>query len=578
MRTTWVPRSIAVVLGLALAMAPVPLVAQDGVEQPDRADIGVYWELLEYLLDELAFAVILDGTIEPAPSLAQDMPGIQGIGPSPRAEYENAIVNLREIEAPWLVEELDSRGIEVSGSTWQVLQGTHSVPLDANVYLEAYDDVLWQWWYAGGQDYDLRAAPLGELREPVWWADDGAVPVLIPKPEVVPGEPPMLAGLLAADGVMADGMIVDDDGNVAPPPADEPAPIAEPPSSGDGTPLIETSSPAPVTAEPDPGSEGSVPVVAAGAALLALALLVLLWRRPRHGATPSAPPDQLLEAGRRFVAASSVDALGAQVAESAHRLSGGRGATFITADGSWTAGVGPRFPDDLVDQVRATGRTARRSDRALVAVLSSGRVVGLIGVDGPDADATVVEQLAPLAGEGLASLVDRDATEQLAFVDALTAVPNRRRFDRDLSHHSQLAAGEGVSVAVAMIDVDHFKTYNDQNGHQEGDEALRAVAHLIGQSLRAEDTVYRYGGEEFAVLLPGADVEAAHGVAERIRRAVESHDFQGGPGQPGGRVTVSIGVSTSPPPDGEVMLEAADAALYRAKRQGRNQVVLSGLT
>ena len=213
-------------------------------------------------------------------------------------------------------------------------------------------------------------------------------------------------------------------------------------------------------------------------------------------------------------------------------------------------------------------------DDVIVPVVAAGSVVGVTGVASPRHGAGPVERLAPLAGEGLASVVQQSATEQLAFVDGLTHVPNRRRFDLDLALRSQEAAAGRSPVAVAMIDVDHFKTYNDTNGHPEGDEALRMIARLISENLRSEDTVYRYGGEEFAVLLPGADLDAAQAVVERIRCAIEAHPFRGGPTQPGGRVTVSVGVAATPPPDGGVMLEAADAALLRAKAQGRNQVVL----
>ena len=164
--------------------------------------------------------------------------------------------------------------------------------------------------------------------------------------------------------------------------------------------------------------------------------------------------------------------------------------------------------------------------------------------------------------------VRRSETEALAFVDELTQVPNRRRFDQDLDHSATAA----TAISIAMIDVDHFKTYNDTNGHQRGDEALQQVAALIATNLRIEDMVYRYGGEEFAVLLPGADVGEAYAIVERVRAAVEAHAFFGGPGQPGGRVTISVGVATAPASAGRSIVEAADMALYRAKQTGRNRV------
>lgn len=165
----------------------------------------------------------------------------------------------------------------------------------------------------------------------------------------------------------------------------------------------------------------------------------------------------------------------------------------------------------------------------------------------------------------------RSETEELAFLDELTRVPNRRRFDQDLDRSASAAVG----ISVAMIDVDHFKNYNDTNGHQRGDEALQQVAALIATNLRIEDMVYRYGGEEFAVILPGADVGEAYAIVERVRLAIESHPFVGGPTQPGGRVTISVGVATAPASAGRSLVEAADVALYRAKDEGRNRVALA---
>ncbi len=276
-----------------------------------------------------------------------------------------------------------------------------------------------------------------------------------------------------------------------------------------------------------------------------------------------------------MLSASSVDELGRRVAEEAQRLCAPPGAVFATNHGSWTAGDEPTLPRDLVHQVGSVGRTAARDGAVVVPVLANGRVVGIIGVSEPRNGADPAEQLAPLVGEGLANAAEKSATEQLAFVDGLTSGPNRRRFDLDLAHRSQEAASEERPVAVAMIDIDHFKTYNDSNGHQRGDEALRIVAQLISENIRSEDAVYRYGGEEFAVLLPGADLETARDVVERVRQVVAGHAFAGGPQQPGGRVTISAGVAAAPPPDGTAMLQAADEALYRSKAGGRNRISLA---
>lgn len=125
-----------------------------------------------------------------------------------------------------------------------------------------------------------------------------------------------------------------------------------------------------------------------------------------------------------------------------------------------------------------------------------------------------------------------------------------------------------------MVDIDHFKAYNDRYGHVSGDRCLRSVASVLGQHVRNIDMVARYGGEEFAIILPEADATAAHLIAERVRTAVmalgEPHA-----GASTGVVTVSIGVASMVPGNGtsaELLIERADTQLYRAKHNGRNQV------
>jgi diguanylate cyclase len=147
-----------------------------------------------------------------------------------------------------------------------------------------------------------------------------------------------------------------------------------------------------------------------------------------------------------------------------------------------------------------------------------------------------------------------------AELDALTALPNRRRLDADL-------ARLGTQDALLLIDIDHFKRVNDQHGHAAGDAVLREVSRCLETQLRARDTAYRYGGEEFAVILRRVDPAFLTQVAERIRQAVESYPVQALQGR---SVTVSIGAATSDGlPD---VVQRADAALYEAKEGGRNRV------
>jgi len=153
-----------------------------------------------------------------------------------------------------------------------------------------------------------------------------------------------------------------------------------------------------------------------------------------------------------------------------------------------------------------------------------------------------------------------------SLTDPLTEAGNRRRLDRDLDRHGEQSHGP---VAVLMIDIDHFKGFNDRHGHSAGDDVLQAVTGVIARHLRADDVVYRYGGEEFCVLLPGARTHEAEAIAERIRTAVAAEDPAGGE-----RVTVSIGLSTGAAQQARATLRSADAALYEAKRSGRNRTVV----
>jgi len=166
---------------------------------------------------------------------------------------------------------------------------------------------------------------------------------------------------------------------------------------------------------------------------------------------------------------------------------------------------------------------------------------------------------------------------QISYLDAVTEVSNRRSFEEELTMEWRRSTRTGSRLSLLMIDIDNFKAFNDTAGHQAGDECLKKVAAVIDEGVRrAGDVVSRYGGEEFAVLLPDTDLNGAGALAERIRAAVEERNVFHPATQKA--VTVSIGVATaSGRDDGEPsqLVRAADAALYRAKREGRNLVRIS---
>ncbi|TSE34587.1 Response regulator PleD [Tepidimonas fonticaldi] len=176
-----------------------------------------------------------------------------------------------------------------------------------------------------------------------------------------------------------------------------------------------------------------------------------------------------------------------------------------------------------------------------------------------------------------------DLLRALAFVDGLTGVANRRQFDERLAIEWSRAQRHGSALSLILVDVDHFKAYNDHYGHPAGDDALRRVAGCLREHVRrSTDLVARYGGEEFACLLPDTGLDDAQRLAVQLLEAVRAMAIPHRHGTPGGVLTASFGVATRAGPaqpgwQPALLLGLADAQLYEAKHQGRARVCAAAL-
>lgn len=168
-----------------------------------------------------------------------------------------------------------------------------------------------------------------------------------------------------------------------------------------------------------------------------------------------------------------------------------------------------------------------------------------------------------------------DLLRSLSFLDGLTGIANRRQFDETMQREWRRCARMHAPLSLIMLDVDHFKAFNDHYGHQAGDECLRAVAEVLAEQVkRPSDLVARYGGEEFVCLLPETENEGAILVAERLRAAVARLDIPHDSSPVAPHVTISLGVATALPVSDtspEALSQLADRLLYQAKRAGRNR-------
>ncbi|KAB2915521.1 MAG: diguanylate cyclase [Hyphomicrobiaceae bacterium] len=292
-------------------------------------------------------------------------------------------------------------------------------------------------------------------------------------------------------------------------------------------------------------------------------------------------------AGHLYIYANSRDIL-----ESATAWNGAHSAPAIHPDDCWGLRRGRTytFGENEIDFPCAHVETAT-SDYCCIPILAHGDTIGLLHLEfgrghGANASHPCTDAISEQRRLGLvcaehislaiANVKLRDQLRDQSIRDALTGLYNRRYLLETCRREFSRAARSGQSVSLFSIDVDHFKKYNDNHGHDAGDTVLRAVGDCLKSSFRDEDVPCRFGGEEFVVVLPGAGADAAARKAEELRSKVESLVVRYVDGNLP-RITISIGVAVFPHcgDNPQAVLKAADEALYRAKEEGRNRVVLS---
>jgi len=227
-----------------------------------------------------------------------------------------------------------------------------------------------------------------------------------------------------------------------------------------------------------------------------------------------------------------------------------------------------------VDGVAALSHPLRLGDE------QQGRVSGVVSVARSDRAFTSPERelfdyLAEQAAVSIENVGLHETVERQAVTDELTGLFNRRRFQEAMATEVERSKRFGQPVGLVLLDLDDFKAVNDTYGHQQGDLVLREVARVLRETSREIDEPARYGGEELAVVLPGTDLEGAYNLAERVRAGIEELALPLLDGEGVLRVTASFGVATLPgsADDMRELVAAADEALYRAKRAGKNRTV-----
>lgn len=234
------------------------------------------------------------------------------------------------------------------------------------------------------------------------------------------------------------------------------------------------------------------------------------------------------------------------------------------------------FDNDVKADPSFLGIYEEAGSRMCIPLVSFGQTLGVLVLDSARSgsfsvsDIQSLESVADICATAIQNAHYVERVKHLAYLDGLTGIFNRRYFELRIQEELERARRFESGMAVIMVDIDQFKRLNDEFGHLLGDEVLRQVSSIFSQQLRKIDVVCRYGGEEFAILLSQTSQQHALGVAEKLRRMVDSWQFPGVPRS----VTISAGVATCPDhgTTREELVRAADAGLYAAKQSGRNCV------
>jgi two-component system cell cycle response regulator len=209
------------------------------------------------------------------------------------------------------------------------------------------------------------------------------------------------------------------------------------------------------------------------------------------------------------------------------------------------------------------------SDR-LLGVIGIGQIKNPVGNEGD-----LLKMIADIAGVALINQALLGEAKQEANTDPLTGLNNRRYFFKMAQNFVEKSIREGSPISIFLFDIDHFKHYNDTNGHNEGDNVLKEISKIVQGITRKTSVITRYGGEEFIVMLPGISKEDAFLYAERLREKISAHPFPHKEKQPLGCVSISGGIATFPT-DGDSIrkvIQLVDLALYKAKAAGRNCII-----